>query len=211
MVIEARDVRDELAFDETALGIDADAFDELLEGAADDENDDGLIGRETERVEKIIDVSLGTETVEKMLSRASHVDDWDLPLPYRPVQAVESIDIDTDRVSGSSVSTEDVIVHETHLELAPGADRRSWPTQRRAVTVEWTHGCPDDEIPEPIRGAIIGLVRTALQEIEADGIESESIAGDSVTYELRDDVVARHLTRAATFEAPSYYGGTAVI
>ena len=197
------DVRDELAFGPEALGMTDTEFDALL---------DQLIGRETERVTDEIDVVLGAETTTESLARPTHVDEFDLPLPARPIQSVESVSIDTERVSGDDVDAEtDVIVEETHLELDPSADRRRWPTERRSITVEWTHGYPEGDIPTPIRGAIIGLVRLTLQEMEADGVESESVDGDSVSYEPREDVVSRHLARAKDFDAPSYYGGAQVI
>lgn len=202
-VIDPADVTDELAFGAEALGLSEADFDSLIQR---------LIDRETPRVEDAIDVSLGTETVTKTLSRPTHVDEHDLPLPAKPIQSVESVSIDTERVSGAAVALpEDVVVEETHLALAVRADRLSWPTKRRSITVEWTHGYPETDTPEPIRGALIGLVRHALQEVEADGISSESIDGHSVTYELGDDVVRRHLARAAQFDAPSYYGGTQVV
>ena len=197
------DVRDELAFGPEALGMADAEVDALLEQ---------LIDRETDRVTDEIDVALGTETASTSLARPTHVDEYDLPLPKRPIQSVESVSIDTERVSGDDVDVEtDVIVEETHLELAPGAGRRSWPTKRRSITVEWTHGYADGDIPGPICGAIVGLVRHALQEVESDGIESESIGDNSVSYELGDDVVARHLRRAKQFDAPSYYGGSGVV
>ena len=60
-------------------------------------------------------------------------------------------------------------------------------------------------------GAIIGLVRHAVQEVDAVGFESESIGSQSVTYELADDVVGRHLGRAKRFDEPDFYGGVGVI
>jgi len=75
------------------------------------------------------------------------------------------------------------------------------------VEVEYTHGYAEAETPDPIRGALTGLVRHALQEVESDGVSSESIDGHSVTYEPDGDVVRRHLARADAFDAPSYYGG----
>ena len=195
------DIRDELSFDERALGMDAGAFDELL---------DRLLDREQSRVEDAIDVALGTETVTDTLSRPSSVAREDLPLPNRPVQSVESIEI-SDDAGGAAVAVDDVFVEDAYLELKPEADRNSWPTRRRSVIVEWTHGYPDGETPEPVRGAIIGLVRQALQEIEADGVENESIDGHSVSYELADDVVSRHLYRAKRFDEPSYYGGSQTV
>lgn len=197
------DVRDELAFGPEALGLSEEAFNSLLER---------LIDRETERVTDKIDVVLGVETTETSLSRPSHVDKYDLPLPERPIQSVESVKIDTDRAGGAEVTlVKDVVVEETHLALATLADRRAWPTQRHSISVEWTHGYAEGDIPKPIRGAIVGLVRHALQEVESDGISSESIDGHSVSYELGEAVVARHLARANQFDAPSYYSGSGVV
>ena len=201
MVVTPEDVKAELAFDETALGIDSAAFDSLI---------GDLIDRETERVVDEIDVELDETTTTATIARGETVPVYQLPLPNRPVLSVESIEL-ADRISGPSVGVDDVIVESTHLELKPGADRREWPTKRRSITVEWTHGYPADETPEPIRGAITGLVRHALQEIESDGIESESIDGDSVSYELAENVVNRHLWRAKEFDEPSFNSGAMVI
>ena len=201
-VIEPTDVRDEIAFGPEALGLDETAFDGLLEQ---------LIRRETPRVEDAIDVSLGTETATETLSRPASVVEHALPFPKRPVQSVESVSIDTDRVGGPQVSEEDFVFGKASLELLPEAERSAWPTDRRAIEVEWTHGYPEGEVPDPVRGALIGLVRHALQEIESDGINSESIDGHSVNYEIETDVVSRHLARAKRFDEPDFYGGTQVI
>ena len=202
MPVDVPDVRDELAFDEDALGLDSTAFDDLIEG---------LIARETERVEDALHVSLGTETVEKDLERPTDVERYVLPLPHTPIQDLVSVSIDTDRATKPDVELSDVIVEETHLELDPDADRSSWPTTRRTITVEWEHGYPDADVPEPVRGAIIGLVRHALQAMEADGIESESIDGHSVSYEPGEAVIRRHLQQARSFEAPTYRGSAWVV
>jgi len=201
-VIDPIDIRAELGFGPEALGLSEGEFDALV---------GRLVDREVPRVEDVIDVSLGTQTIIETVSRPASVDGFDLPLPNRPVQSVASVTIDTDRVGGVSVAAEDYAVHETHLELLPSADRTAWPTDRRGVEVEYTHGYPESDTPEPIRGALIGLVRHALQEGESDGVESESIDGHSVTYELGDDVVARHLARAKRFDEPDYYGGMQVV
>ena len=195
-------VRDELAVGPDALGLTDADFNGLL---------NTLIDRETERVEDAIDVALTTETATESLSRPEHVDGPFLPLPDRPVQSVASVEIDTDRVGGASVAAEDYLVGDAALELEPGAARRSWPTDRRSVTVEWTHGYPESETPDVVAGAIIGLVRQAVQEIEADGVSQESIGSQSVNYELADDVVGRHLGRAKRFDEPDFYGGVGVI
>ena len=202
MTVKPADVRQELAFSDDALPDAIDDVDTFLQG---------LIDRETLRVEDEIDVSLGVETVTEQTSRPASVDGVFLPLDNRPVQSVVDVTIDTDRVSGPAVTADDYIVEETHIELEPEADRNRWPTKRRSITVEYEHGYPDGDVPAPIDGAIIGLVRHAITEIEADGVESESIAGQSVNYELGEDVVARHLYRAKQFDEPSFYGGTQVI
>jgi len=211
MVVPIEAVKKEIAYTAAALRLTEEEFDTLLRGDDTDPDDDGIIGRETERVADAIDVHLGTETVTEDLSRPASVGDVYLPLPKRPVQSVDSVEINTDRVVGPTVSADDYWVEGTHLELKPEADRNRWPTERRAVTVEWTHGYPEGKIPEPIRGAIIGLVRSALQEIESDGINSESIGGQSVNYDHVNSTVAKHIGRAEQFNEPTFYGGVQVI
>lgn len=202
-MVTTAEVKDELAFGSDAVGLSDADFDSLI---------DSLISRETARVEDEIDVSLGTETTTEDLERPDHVNEYDLPLPSRPVQSVASVDIDTDRAGGEAVASDDyTVVDDAHLELLPAADRDGWPTERRSITVEWTHGYAEGDEPNPVNGAIIGLVRHALKEIESDGIESESIGGDSVTYELGDAVIARHLMRAKRFNEPDYYGGANLV
>ena len=202
MTVKPADVREELAFSDDALPDAIDDVDDFLEG---------LIERETLRVSDEIDVSLGVEPTTEQTSRPASVDGVFLPLDNRPVQSVVDVTIDTDRASGPAVTADDYIVESTHLELEPEADRNRWPTDRRSITVEYEHGYPEGDIPEPIDAAIIGLVRHAITEIEGDGVDTESIAGQSVNYELGEDVVARHLYRAKQFDEPSFYGGTQVI
>ena len=202
MTVTPADVREELAYSDDALPDAIDDVDGFLQR---------LIDRETLRVSDEIDVSLGVETVTEQTSRPASVDGVFLPLDNRPVQSVTSVDIDTDRASGPAVTADDFIVEETHLELEPEADRNRWPTDRRSITVEYEHGYPEADVPEPIDAAIIGLVRHAITEIEGDGVDTESIAGQSVNYELGEAVVARHLYRAKQFDEPSFYGGTQVI
>ena len=202
MTVTPADVREELAVSDDALPDAIDDVDGFLQG---------LIDRETLRVSDEIDVSLGVETVTEQTSRPASVDGVFLPLSNRPVQSVADVTIDTERASGPAVTADDYIVEETHLELEPEADRNRWPTDRRSITVEYEHGYREGDVPGPIEAAIIGLVRHAITEIEADGVESESIADQSVDYELAEAVVARHLHRAKRFDEPSFYGGTQVI
>lgn len=202
MTVSVNDVRDELAMTSAALGLTASEFDELLQR---------LITRETERLETTLGVSFTEATASILTSRPSHVTGRHLPLPSTPVQSVSSITIDTDRAYGSDVAATDVIVEDTHLELRADAPRDVWPTTTRSIDVTWTHGYPEGDVPAAVDGAVIGLVRQAIQEIEADGVTSESIAGDSTTYELPETVVNRHIARAADYVAPTYGGGIQVI
>lgn len=201
-MVTPADVEAELDLTAAAVGLSATEFDELLSE---------LIDRETERVEDEIDVVLGTVTETVPLSRPEHVPPYDLPMPDRPVQSVTGVTIDTDRADEPDVTADDYAVHDSHLELLPSADRDDWPTERRSIEVEYEHGYPDGDEPKPIRGAIIGLVRHAVQEIDSDGINSESIDGQSVDYEVAEAVLKRHLYRAKRFDEPDYYGGANVI
>jgi hypothetical protein len=195
-------VRSEVAVGPGALGLSESEFDVLL---------DRLIQRERERVADAVEVSLGTVTTTETLSRPEHVAPALLPLPDRPVQSVSSVTLDSERVGGPDVIADQYVVTDTHIELRPGADRQRWPTARRSIEVTWTHGYPESEMPQPVAGAIIGLVRQALVEIDGEGITSESIDGQSVDYELPEQVVARHLSRAASFDEPTFYGGSNII
>lgn len=196
MPLEPANVTSELPFEAGAFGMTDEQFQSELEE---------YISTAAERVETWLGVSLTTETVTQRLSRPSHVDGHDLPLPEVPVQDVISVSIDTDRVYGRDVGEDDYWVEETHLELRPGADRTSWPTDRRSVTVEWEHGYA--EVPDSAKKAIIRLVRARLRAITADGVSSDTIMGDSISYEPEEAVVLRARQDVAGFEAPSYYGG----
>ncbi|AAM88687.1 hypothetical protein PhiCh1p14 [Natrialba phage PhiCh1] len=196
MPLEPSDVESELPFDAKAFGWSEEKFKSELET---------YIAAATETVEKWINTTLEPETVTRDLSRPSHVDGHDLPMPSRPVQDVVSVTIDTDRAMGRDVDEDDYWVEETHLELKPGADRKSWPTDRRCITVEWEYGY--EEVPESPKKAIIRLVRARLRAINAEGISSDTIMGDSISYDPEDEVVLAARKDVAGFEAPSYYGG----
>lgn len=200
MPLEPDEVTSELPFDAGAFGMTDDQFQTELES---------YITTAADRVENWLGVSLESETVTEELSRPSHVDKSDLPLPEVPIQDVVSVSIDADRVTGGDISPDDYWVVDTHLELKPSASRRSWPTQRRSVTVEWTHGL--EEVPEGAKKAIIRLVRARLRAITADGISSDTIMGDSISYEPEENVIRRARADVAGYEAPSYYGGAASV
>jgi len=194
------EVKDELAFGSDAVGLDDATFDSLISS---------LIARETERVEDAIDVSLDTQTVTESLARPEHVNEHDLPLPARPVQSVASVSVDTDRVGGEAVSSDDYRVDDAYIELLPTADRDGWPSARRSITVEWTHGYA--EVPPMVRKAVTRLVRARLRAIDEDGIESDSLLGDSISYEPEESVIARARGDALEADEPEYYGGAGIV
>lgn len=196
MALEPEQVTSELPFDGKAFDMSEEEFQKELQT---------YIDTATEKVETWLGVSLSRETTTRDLSRPSHVDGNDLPLPEVPAQDVVSVSIDTDRVVGRGVDEDDYWVEETHLELKPGADRWSWPTDRRSITVEWEYGY--NEVPESAKQAIIRLVRARFRAITADGISSDTIMGDSISYEPEETVILRARQDVAGFEAPSYYGG----
>lgn len=200
MTLDAADVKRELAFDAVALELDESDFNQLLQES---------IESATERVGEWVDVSLEPESATEVISRPEGVDGHLLPLPHRPARSVESIEIDTDRIGGAEVSADDVIVKETHLELPPEHDRHSWPTRRRSVAVEWTHGY--EEVPGPLMKAIVRIVRNRLQQVESDGVDSDSVFGDSISYRPPQEVLAEARAEVQEFREPSFHGGAMVI
>lgn len=198
MTVDASTVRRELSVQPMALGLSDTEFDTLLSD---------LITRETERIETVLGVSLSEDEISVTTERPRHVSERHLPLAWTPIRSVSSISIDTSRAYGDDVTAADVIVTDTHLELNADAPRVSWPSTEGSITVTYTHGYPEADLPGVVEGAIIGLVRQAVQEIEADGINTESVTGDSVTYQLPETVVNRHLSRADEYIAPAYGSG----
>jgi hypothetical protein len=105
------------------------------------------------------------------------------------------------------VEDDDYVVEDTHLELVaePASGIDAWPTERRSVTVEWTYGY--ESPPEPVREAIIRLTRNALDQIETDGINTES----SWQYRPPAKLKRECAQMVNTYDAPSYYGGAASV
>lgn len=169
---------------------------------------DRAIDGAEDRIEEWLDTSLSVQTTTQELSRPESVDPVDLPLPERPVQSVSSVDIDT-WVASDDVSSDDWVAHDTHLELVHDASRDAWPTDRRSITVTWDYGLRS--VPEPVRKAIVRLVRRRLHDQFGDGYDSESVGGDSTTYTSDSEFYASVRADVVPFEAPSYYGGAFVL
>lgn len=199
--VTLRKVKKEINYTKEAFGLDETEYNKFLQD---------LIRRESRRVSDEIDITFGVEKETVQLSRPRTVTDYKLPLPERPIRSLKDISVDLDRAERNvDINKSDVIVKETHLELDPY--KGAFPTERRTITVEYEYGYGSNNLPKVVQGAIIGLVRQSIREIEADGVESESIEGQDIEYELADRVVERHLERARQFDEPNFYGGTQVI
>jgi|AKVG01.1.fsa_nt_gi hypothetical protein len=200
-IVSVDDVKSETSYTASGLGLDSVTFDNLIER---------LIKRETLRVQEEIDVSFGEKTETFLIERQESVGEYFLPLPERPVKSLDSISVDLERAKrNKDIEVSDVIVKETHLELKP--ERGDFPTTRRSIEVKYTFGYSSSDVPEVVEGAVVGLVRQAIKEIESDGVLEESIEGQSVDYEMPEKVIERHLGRARQFDEPNFYGGTQVI
>lgn len=191
------EVEDELPFDRRAFGLTANQWSNVLERHLSAASDD---------VEKWTGTVFTAEQVERNLSRSEGVDPYDLPLPETPIESVKSI-----TVNGTSLSKkDDVIVHDTHLELQPDAPVAEWPTESRSINVTWTYGY--DEVPAAVERAIIRLVRTSIDQIKVDGLVNESLpGGSSYSYRPPSDTRAEVKSNLDGYTAPTYSGGTMVI
>ena len=199
-LITVPELRRELPFDGEALGVNEAEFEDTLEDHLE---------RAQDRVEEWIQTPLTVETATAAVSRPNGAEPHDLPLHETPVQSVESLSINEWRADGPAVDMDDVIVHDTHLELKPEAERDEWPTDRRSVEVSWEYGF--DEVPADLRTAVIRLVRLRLRQVDADGFDSESVFGDSVSFADNAETMADIHRDTLQYEPESYFGGAMVV
>ncbi|QCW03566.1 DUF1302 domain-containing protein [Natrinema pallidum] len=197
------DLEDELPFSPSAFDVDntetnADGntdWDNLLQRLLDEESD---------RIEQMAStLFVQTETSATLYGDEDTVGD-DLPLPDRPVVDVASIGVDGDPLE---VGT-DVRVRETHVELLDDAAIYSWPDG--PIEVTWTYGY--DAVPGDVRDGLVRLVRSRLERIQSDGLESEGLpTGQSASYRPPEEIVAAVADDVGGYSPPSYFGGTMVI
>lgn len=181
----------ELPFDERSFGLDGATWANLLTDVR---------ARVEDQVEQWTDAPFEARTASETL-HGSRADGDALPLPRRPVISVQSVVAD-----GESLDlTTDVEVTETHIELRDAAPIDRWPRGRYNVAVEWTYGF--QEVPGPVEDAIIRLVRNALDNIETDGLQSESEDQISYTYRTPASVKAEARAQVQQYAAPSYGSG----
>jgi len=204
--LNAEELQRELPFGPYDLQID----DETTDAAGNTDWDNLLLdvlGRESDRVDEWASTTFVTETSTEELARPEHVPRRDLPLPARPIHSVATISVDDE---GELTQGDDFAVEPTHLVLLEDADISAWPTDYRSIEAEWTHG--HDAVPGEVADALVRLCRNAIERIKTDGLESESTGdGASYSYRLPSDVKAEAASAIGAHEAPSYYGGAAVI
>ena len=195
----------ELPFDAADFRID----DETTDADGNTEWDNlltDILERESDRVDGWINQP-GNETAFSQTTATAELsgsDGKDLPLPKRPVQSVQSLEVD-----GQVVDSSDYWVEETHLRLKPDADTRYFPSDHRSVNVEWTYGY--DSVPSGVKAGVIRLARNALEQIETDGLESESVGDESYSYRPPADLREEVRSEVVEYRPDSYYGGSQVV
>lgn len=194
--VTASDLQNELPFDDADLPMqDATQFDSALNRALESASD---------AVEQWGETVYQTTTATESLDRPAHVPESDLPMPRRPVQSVQSVDVD-----GTALTEgDDYVVESTHLSLVadPASGVDEWPTDQQSVTVEWTHGF--SELPGPVEEAIIRLARSSLDQIETDGYSA-----DEDGWQIRPPAAIKSECAAMVddYSAPSYYTGAMMV
>lgn len=195
------DVRLELgfrpaAFEQLLEGLDA-SFDDLVRKAIGDESD--RLESET-FADTRFEITTATATVYSSDAAAGS----DLLVPDRPLDSLVSIElVDEDE----QLEPTDVRVRETHLELKDSAPIDDWSGE---ISLEYEYG--HDGMPGELRDALIRLVRSKLQRIKADGVESDSLpSGQSVSYRPPEDVVTQAQKTARKYRPDSYGSGAMVI
>ena len=199
-------VKRELPFDADDFELlDANAFDVLLKG---DANTEGLLERESRRLEEWADTKWTTETVTESLSRPEHVDSDELPLPYLPIDSVDSVETEDE---GTLTETDDYHVLETHLKIESDSETiQSWPTAFQEIDVTWDYGF--DSVPPAVTGALVRLVRNAIDQIEMDGLAQEQLVGGGMwNYRTPNEIRAEVIREIRPHAAPSYYGGAVMV
>lgn len=198
-VVTIDELRREVPYDAASVGLSDSEYTAVLETARD---------AAVERVTEWVGGALSTTTTTETLARPSHVPPTHLPVSNAPLRDVSTVSIDTWRVDGVDVEPAETVVEPTHIELTPDADRDAWPTKRRSIEVTYTHGL--ESVPEPVRAAIIRLVRRRVHNQYADGVSSESIDG-STSYQPDQQFLADIRRDVRQFEVETYFEGAMVI
>lgn len=196
-------VQRELPFDANDFHLLDDAgFTVLLEG---DTNTEGLLERESRRLEDWASTTWTTQQSTEALARPEHVSKLELPLPHRPIESVSSV-----TVNGDALAEADYHVLDTYLRVADDSTAiDAWPTAFQSVEVTWTHGFT--EVPPEVVGGLIRLIRNALEQIETDGLSSESIGSASYSYRVPAAIKREVMAEVSPYAAPSYYGGVSLV
>lgn len=194
--LKVEKVTDELPFKPAAFELGNDDFETLVSR---------LIAEEERRAEDIADTKFEETSTTATLYDGDRVrDDGEvLLLPEIPIQSVTSVTSDGETLDVD----EDVRVRETHLRLLSSAPVNRWGDE---VEVGWSYG--HTELPRPARDAIIRLVRSRLERVKSDGLESESLpTGQSASYRPPEEILSAAAATIRGYRPDTYDGGMMVI
>lgn len=197
--IELAELKREIPFSAADFDMTEAEFDALLQG---DASTDGLMERASQRIESWADTQWFTSQITETTERPEYAPGRELPLNERPVQSVASVTVDGDALDASRY-----VVEDTFLRLTGDKRPRKWPDNYRSVEVTYTHGF--ETVPEAVTGAVIRLVRNALDQVQSDGLTNESVGDMSFTYRPPSDI--KREVQAELPDTPSYHGGVNTI
>ena len=174
---------------------------------------DRLLAAESERVEALTGTHFEERSTTETLDGNGSTE---LPLDNRPIQAVTALTVRDPDGGDVNIGSDGVYVYETHLLLADDADVPEFYELPRNVEVTYSFGHASetvDDVPHPVREAVLRLVRARLARIEEDGLERESVDGASYTYRPPEDLTREIAVSLREFRAPRYSpsGGVEVI
>lgn len=127
-----------------------------------------------------------------------------LPIPGRPIQSVETVEL-TRRDIGLAVDEDVFVIRDSALELADSAPIAEWPRKRRSVRIVYSFG--REGVPGRVTSALVDLVHLRLINDEALVIDRESIDGNSVNYRDRDEIIKSAFGAVAAETDESQSGG----
>lgn len=123
----------------------------------------------------------------------------ELELPQRPVISVSTIKVDAVALTIGSWALTAGKLYRGRLPLVNGPDWDGptvghWGGPSSAIEVTYTHGWA--VIPRDIVGLCLEMARRSAAVTDADGVKSETVGPDTITYVTFDSGAAGSLTRA---------------
>lgn len=194
-LLEPTDIERELPFDAGSFAdLSETDFNELLAEYA---------RRETEQIRQWSGTAFSPTTASETLDGTNAIEDGVvILLENKPVIDVTSVTEDGDLLDPSDYSAFDHGVER----LGGG---RGWSDGRRNITVEYTYGY--DEVPGPVKQALVRLVRLRFDQIATDGLESEKGPDTSYDYTDPEKIRAECYRDVKSSRPESYHGGGTMI